>query len=326
MERRKFSRIPFSSGVEFWIKKSLKKGKIKNLSFGGVYIESKDVPSEGEEVSVFLEVEGFSPPVKLFLKGIVVRSEKKGFALKFNYIAPESFLHLKNIIYYNNPDSEKAEKEIYEFLGEAFPLVRGLKLLSISAIKEELLNLILERAFLYNPDQPFKLSSGKESPYYLDCRKITLFSRSFEMIGELFWEEIRFMDVQGVAGMSIGADPIVCAVLSKASQEGVSLEGFLVRKEPKKHGTQKQIEGNLREGLRVVIVEDVVTTGKSVLKAVEAVEKAGLNIAKVIALIDRQEGGRENIEKHGLEFKAFFTFDEIINAYRKKREGGNGSS
>ena len=141
------------------------------------------------------------------------------------------------------------------------------------------------------------------------------------MIGELFWEEIRFMDVQGVAGMSIGADPIVCAVLSKASQEGVSLEGFLIRKEPKKHGTQKQIEGNVKKDLRVVVVEDVVTTGKSVLKAVEVAEKSGLRVAKVIALVDREEGGKENIKKHALEFKAFFTFREIADAYFKKRQG-----
>lgn len=177
---------------------------------------------------------------------------------------------------------------------------------------------ILERAFLYSPENPFVLASGKESFYYLDCRKVTLYGPSFKLIGELFWREIKGLSVLGVAGMSIGADPIVCSILSSSEKESYPLEGLLIRKEPKKYGTQKQIEGNFRRGMPIVVVEDVVTTGSSLIKAISACEREDLQIQGVFALVDREEGGKEKIAALGYPFKAFFTLSEIISAFHQK--------
>ncbi len=319
MEKRRFLRIPISLEVSYLLNNEDKQGKIKDLSYGGVFIEAEDLPPLGEVIPLVLTIEGVSPPIKIFLKGRVVRKVPgQGFALKFIEISPESLNHLKNLLYFNSSSPEEVEKELREFLGEAYPLARLLKDLKISALKDDLIKFILERAFLYSPEEPFVLASGEKSPYYLDCRKITLYSPSFSLVGDLFWEEIRFLNVQGVVGMSIGADPIVGAILAKAAEEGVELEGLLVRKEPKKYGTKKLIEGNVVPGQRVVVVEDVITTGGSVLKAVKAAGEAGLKVAKIIALVDREAGGRENIESQGYSFLSFFTLSEIIEAFKKR--------
>jgi len=300
----------------FWQNKSYK-GILKDLSYGSSYIESKIIPPVDEEIPIILFLKGAQPSIKLFLKGKVVRTNKEGFAVKYIYISSESFEHFKNFVSYNYPSLEIAEKEVYRFLGEAHPLFKGFINLNILALKNEILKFILERAFLYSPEKPFILSSGKESPYYLDCRKITLYSLTFGLIGALFWQKIKYLGVDGVAGMSVGADPIVCSILAKANEEDVPLEGILVRKETKKYGTQRQIEGNVREGMDIVLVEDVVTTGGSVLKAAEILEKEKLQIIKIFALIDREEGGKENIEAKGYEFESFFTLNEILKKHQE---------
>jgi|GEM_PF-49451 len=319
-EKRRFQRIPFRKQLAFKCVKGTHFGELKDLSLGGAYIENPtNYPylRETVEIAFYLDNE---TNVVVFIKGEVVRIEEgKGFAVKFVEIDPKSFTHLKNIIYYNSPNPEAAKKEIYEFLGEAYPMFQTVKYLAVQSLKNELIKYLLSRAFLYSPDKPFILSSGKESPYYLDCRKVTLYSSSFQLIGDLFWEEVRFSFVDGVAGMSIGADPIVCAVLASAIKEGVKLEGLLVRKEPKKYGTQKQIEGNIKPGMRVALVEDVVTTGGSVLKALSALREAGAQVVKVLALVDREEGGRSAIEGEGVPFHAFFTIEEILSAYKAQK-------
>ncbi len=317
IEKRRFLRIPFQKQLAFKCLKGNHFGELKDLSLGGAYIQTPtNFPylRETVEIAFFLERDS---NIVVFIKGEVVRVEEgKGFAVKFVEIDPKSFTHLKNIIYYNSPDPEVAKREIYEFLGEAYPMFQTVKYLAVQSLKSELMKYLLSRAFLYSPDKPFILSSGKESPYYLDCRKVTLYSPSFQLIGDLFWEEVRFTFVDGVAGMSIGADPIVCAVLASAIKEGVKLEGLLVRKEPKKYGTQKQIEGAVKPGMRVVLVEDVVTTGGSVLKALSALREAEVQVVKILALVDREEGGRSAIEAEGVPFHAFFTMGEILSAYK----------
>jgi len=319
-EKRFFHRIPILKKLTFNYLEQTHFGELKDLSLGGAYIKNPSAYPHLKkmvEIVLYLDEEG---EVKVYIKGEVVRVEDgKGFAVKFVEIDSQSFTHLKNLIYFNSPDPELAKKEIYYLLGEAYPMFQTLKYLAIQGLKKELIFYILNRALLYSPDKPFILSSGKESPYYLDCRKVTLYSLSFQLIGDLFWEDIRFSFVDGVAGMSIGADPIVCSVLASAIKEGVTLEGLLIRKEPKKYGTQKQIEGNVSPGMRVVLVEDVVTTGGSVLKALSALREAGAQVVKVLALVDRQEGGRSTIEAEGVPFHAFFTIEEILSAYKDQR-------
>ena len=178
--------------------------------------------------------------------------------------------------------------------------------------RKKLWKLLYKNSFLYDPIKGFNLSSGGHSDVYFDCKKTTLTSQGMILVGQLFWEEIKGTTVEGVGGLSLGADPIVCATVMHAAREGKEITGFLVRKKPKKHGTQRWIEGLIKKGMKVVIVEDVVTTGGSVLKAIFRAEEAGLQVIKVITLIDREEGGRTVIEGKGYEYIPIFTRSDFI--------------
>jgi len=182
--------------------------------------------------------------------------------------------------------------------------------------RKKLWKLLYKNSFLYDPIKGFNLSSGGHSDVYFDCKKTTLTSQGMMLVGQLFWEEIKGTTAEGIGGLSLGADPIVCATVMYAAREGKEITGFLVRKEPKKYGTQRWIEGLIKKGMKVVIVEDVVTTGSSVIKAIFRAEEAGLQVIKVITLIDREEGGRTVIEGKGYEYIPIFTRSDFI-----KREG-----
>ncbi len=153
----------------------------------------------------------------------------------------------------------------------------------------------------------FTLASGKQAKFYLDCRKVTLEARGAKLIAagmlELLGNELPPL----VGGMAIGADPITAAILTLAGTQDKSLRGIIVRKEAKAHGTGKFVEGPYREGEEVVIVEDVVTTGGSSLLAIERCEAAGLKVNRVLAIIDRMEGGREAFAAKGYELTTLFT-------------------
>lgn len=172
--------------------------------------------------------------------------------------------------------------------------------------KKRLLKLLYKNSFLYDPIKGFTLTSGKKSGVYFDCKKTTLTSKGMVLVGQLFWQRIKGLDIKAIGGLSLGADPIVCATVMQAAKEGEAIDAFLVRNEPKGHGTKGWLEGNIKEGIKVVIVEDVVTTGGSVLKAISKAEEAGLKVIKVIMLIDREEGGREAIETKGYECDTIF--------------------
>ncbi len=155
------------------------------------------------------------------------------------------------------------------------------------------------------------LTSGKKSGYYIDGKQTTLDPEGAYLTGDLFTDIIRkeFGGVKGVGGITLGADPIISAVMVVGYTKGMRLKGFIVRKEPKGHGTGAWIEGlkGLGTGDKVVVVEDVVTTGGSALKAVEKARDAGLEAAGIIAIVDRLEGGRELIESKGLKLFSLFT-------------------
>ena len=320
-EKRAFLRLPFEEEVEFITRKGTFLGNLKDFSLASFFIANpEEYPSLDEEIGLIFHLRDTEPPIKIFAKGKVVRIDKgKGFAVEILSIPQESFQHLKNYLIYNAPSPEIAELELMKFLGKYDSLHQLVKTLNILYLKKEIMTYLLERAFLYSPDKPFILSSGKESPYYLDCRKVTLYAPSYKLIGDLFWEELRYTDIEGVAGMSLGADPIVCAILSSALSEERALEGILIRKEPKKYGTKKQLEGNFWKGMKVAVVEDVVTTGGSLLKAISACEEEGLTIRAVLSLVDREEGGEEALKERGYQLKAFFTLSEIIAAYNQKK-------
>ncbi len=155
-------------------------------------------------------------------------------------------------------------------------------------LKEELLKLIKEKAVIRGARI---LASGKKSDFYIDGKQVTLSPQGILVVGKIILSMLAGLRVDAIGGPTIGADPIATAVALLSSQTGHPVKAFLVRKEAKKHGMQKMIEGPpLREGDRVVMVEDVITTGGSVLAAVQEVEKLGAQVLKIICLVDRNEG------------------------------------
>lgn len=176
--------------------------------------------------------------------------------------------------------------------------------------RQELLRLLARKSFRLGD---FKLSSGGHSDYYIDCRTTTLDGRGALLTGRVFHDEIRKQGwkADAVGGLTLGADPIVVAV---AMMSGGILHGFLVRKAEKQHGTGQRIEGFREKGARVVIVDDVCTTGASTVQAIEAAREFGFNIVGVMCLVEREEaGGRVSVESAAApaEFVALYTANEV---------------
>lgn len=161
-----------------------------------------------------------------------------------------------------------------------------------------------------------KLSSGLESDFYIDCKKTAFTAEGHWLIGRLLLDEIRRKtpEVKAVGGLTLGADPLASAVSTMSYVAGWPLAAFIVRKEPKGHGTGAWIEGlaGLERGTPVAIVEDVVTTGGSTLKAIERAEMEGLRVQHAFALVDRLEGGREAIEQSGHPLSTLFTRRDFL--------------
>lgn len=160
----------------------------------------------------------------------------------------------------------------------------------------------------------FTLASGRESTLYIDARLTTMSPEGLSLIGPLGLEALReaAWSVAAIGGLTLGADPISYAVAYASAGMTTPLRAFTVRKEAKSHGTGKRIEGPFQAGDRVAIVEDVITTGGSALKAIDAVRAAGGEVAGVLALVDREEGGREAIEETGLPVRTLSTATEIL--------------
>ena len=177
--------------------------------------------------------------------------------------------------------------------------------------RRQLLELLREKSFRYSPDKPFKLVSGRESPYYIDCRPTTHNAQGLFLIGEIFFDLLRDLKVDAIGGLTMGADPIAHAIALTSYLKGGPINAFSVRKRPKDHGTGGLVVGDVKPGDRVVMVEDVVTTGGSALKAVAAARDFGLTVVKVLILVDRQEGGKEAVEKEVPDVEAVFTISDL---------------
>ena len=177
---------------------------------------------------------------------------------------------------------------------------------------ERLKILIKERSLKISEEPIFKLSSGRFSPYYLDLKQITFLPEGMYLVGKLMYEMIKPFSPSAVGGLTLGADPISYSIAFVSLLDNNPLKPFVVRKEKKEHGTGKRIEGVLKKGERVAVVEDVVTTGSSSLKAVKACKEEGLEVIGVFAIVDREEGGKENIEKEGLKLYSLLTLKELL--------------
>lgn len=186
-------------------------------------------------------------------------------------------------------------------------------------MKKRLIELILKKAFKYSKEPIFKLVSGRMSNYYFNCKAVTLNPEGMFLIGNLIFDLIKDLDIKGIGGLTLGADPIACAVAHTSFLKKKPVEAFVVRKTAKSHGTMQWIEGNVKKGDRVVIVDDVITTGKSTIEAINRAKEEGLQIVKVFALIDRQEGGREAVEELGYQLDSIITRDEVMESYRTGR-------
>lgn len=187
-------------------------------------------------------------------------------------------------------------------------------------MKQRLIELVLERTFKFTDEPSFKLASGKMSSFYFNCKPTTLNAEGMYLVGHLMYDLIKSRaswKIKAAGGLTLGADPISDAIAYTSYMKGEELEAFIVRKEPKKHGTMSWIEGSVKEGDKVVIVEDVVTTGGSTIKAIDRAKKCGLKVVGVVVLIDRQEGGREAVEALGVPVEVLLTKEEIFAAYQK---------
>ena len=174
--------------------------------------------------------------------------------------------------------------------------------------KQALIALIREKALEFGD---FTLASGKKASFYLDCRRVTLDSAGANLIARGMLDVLGDQLPDAVGGMAIGADPITAAIITVAGQQGKPLRGFIVRKEAKTHGKGRDVEGPVQAGDRVVIVEDVVTTGGSSLQAIEKVEAAGLHVLGVLAVIDRLEGGAEAFAARGYSLRTLLTIRDF---------------
>jgi orotate phosphoribosyltransferase len=176
------------------------------------------------------------------------------------------------------------------------------------ALRQDLLDLIVKYAYR---EGDFILSSGARSSYYINCKEVTLRAEGALIIGRLILEALP-SDIDAVAGLTLGADPIVSAVSVVSALSERPIPALIIRKQAKGHGTQAYIEGpSLHEGAKIVVLEDVVTTGKSALQAVERLQAAGYQVSEIITLVDRKQGGRELYQSQDLKFQALFTIEEL---------------
>lgn len=184
--------------------------------------------------------------------------------------------------------------------------------------RSTLLGLLAERAYRHGT---FTLASGRTSHHYVNCKPVSLSGPGLALLGAGMLEHVE-ADAVAVAGLTLGADPLVSAVAMQAALEGRAVDALIVRKEAKGHGTGAWLEGPLPQpGSRITVLEDVVTTGGSALKAVNQLREAGYQVERVVAIVDRQEGGREAMEAAGLELRSLFLLEEVAAASQELTDG-----
>jgi orotate phosphoribosyltransferase len=166
--------------------------------------------------------------------------------------------------------------------------------------------LYLSRAISFGS---FTLASGKTSSYYINSKKVLFCSEAVALLGESLYEATRDLDIQAIGGLEIGAIPMATAAALSYHRAGRSIEGFFVRKQAKEHGSQSRVEGQVKSGDRVAVIDDVLTTGGSVLQAIEEVEKLGAKVMRVVCIVDRLQGAAEALAKY--DFRPLFTIRDF---------------
>jgi orotate phosphoribosyltransferase len=179
----------------------------------------------------------------------------------------------------------------------------------MSPAEAQLLALLKERSFRRGT---FRLASGDTSDYYIDGKMTEVYSEAAALIGEILYERTQDLAIDAIGGLEVGAVPLTTAAVINYHLQGRKMEGFWVRDRAKAHGTKKPIEGNLRPGARVVIVDDVITRGGSSLKAIQEVKAQGCEVVQVLALVDRLQGAAEAFRREGVaDFQSVFTIRDF---------------
>jgi len=193
----------------------------------------------------------------------------------------------------------------------------------LKKLKDRLTELLREKSYKYSDDPPFTLASGRKSNFYFNCKPTTMDPEAMNLIGKIIFNMLEDTDITAAGGLTMGADPIANALSVISYQKGKPIKSFAVRKDVKDHGTKKAIEGNVVAGEKVAIIDDVITTGGSTITAIEQAIAAGLEIEIIIVLVDRQEGGRENIEKQypGIKIIAVLLRDEVMTDEQRAKAG-----
>jgi orotate phosphoribosyltransferase len=177
--------------------------------------------------------------------------------------------------------------------------------------KQDLLDLIKKDAF--KKGEPTTLSSGIVSDFYIDAKMVTLDPKGAYLTAKVLFEMLKNEDIDSIGGMTIGADPIVAAFAAISYIEGKPIRTFIVRKEPKKHGKQKWIEGPIKINDKVIVIDDVTTTGSSLIEAIKVIrDHTECRIVKAITLVDRKNGGAEKLKEHDVELLPIFTKDDLF--------------
>ncbi len=183
-------------------------------------------------------------------------------------------------------------------------------------MKEELIDMLCRKSFKFSDKPIFKLVSGRMSRFYVNCKPVTLCARGIFLAGHLLFEAIRDNKVTAVGGLTFGADPLAVATAFASELNAQPINAFSIRKTRKDHGMVRWIEGDIQAGERVAIIDDVATTGGSTIKAIERARAEGLEVAKAVIFVDRQEGGLDNIRRHAPNVSCIITRDELMERWR----------
>lgn len=183
--------------------------------------------------------------------------------------------------------------------------------------RAELIRMLCRKSFQYSAEPVFRLVSGRMSRFYVNCKPTTLHPRGMFLVGHLVLEAVKDLELTGVGGLTFGADPIAVATAFASQLCGSPLKAFSIRKAQKDHGIVRWIEGDLQAGDRVAILDDVATTGGSTIKAIERARAEGLAVLRAVVLVDRQEGGLENIRRHVPDVRAVVTRDELLECWQR---------
>ena len=190
-------------------------------------------------------------------------------------------------------------------------------------MKQELIEMLCEKSFMYSEEPIYRLVSGRQSHYYVNCKPTTLHPKGMFLVGHMVFDCVKEVDVRGIGGLTFGADPVAMATAFASYLKRRPLKAFSIRKTQKDHGIVKWLEGDMQPGEKVVIVEDVVTTGGSTISAVERARAEGLEVVKVVVLVDREEGGMEAVNAHVDSVEAIVTIGDLMAVYEKKGRPDN---